>query len=279
MSHRHLASNLKSFDDKNREISNVSLHFKWRARRLWEPWILMLWCGGSARCGLKQLQPGVREDVPHAVCSASPAQRLLGSLGRWCTNCCSLLDMGFQPGGHLVSKAPCVWRGRWKHGLEQPGDKPPICLTGKIQQTTGPFPGTLSPAWLFPLFSSVILGKGRRFLVNYCFFQILQFLLVFCFFPLLGFELRAFTLSHPPAFFCDEFFEIGSHKLFVQAGFEHWSSYLLSSYDYRREPLASGFKLRVLMIKTDHRYSAVSHPPRTKVGVCSLQLQQCTVIT
>jgi hypothetical protein len=40
------------------------------------------------------------------------------------------------------------------------------------------------------------------------------------FFPVLGFELRAYTLSHPPAFFVIGFFEIGFHELFTQAGFE-----------------------------------------------------------
>jgi hypothetical protein len=42
-------------------------------------------------------------------------------------------------------------------------------------------------------------------------------------FVVLGFELRAYTLSHTtshPSFFCEGFFEIGSHELFAQAGFE-----------------------------------------------------------
>jgi hypothetical protein len=41
----------------------------------------------------------------------------------------------------------------------------------------------------------------------------------------LGFELRTFTLSHSTSpFFVMGFFEIGSHKLFIQAGFEPQSS-------------------------------------------------------
>jgi hypothetical protein len=32
----------------------------------------------------------------------------------------------------------------------------------------------------------------------------------------------------PPALFCDEFFEIGAHKLFAQAGFKLWYSWVVS---------------------------------------------------
>jgi hypothetical protein len=38
-------------------------------------------------------------------------------------------------------------------------------------------------------------------------------------FAVLGFEVRAYTLSTLPVLLCD-FFEIGSQKLFAQAGFE-----------------------------------------------------------
>jgi hypothetical protein len=45
------------------------------------------------------------------------------------------------------------------------------------------------------------------------------------FFEILGFELRAFTLSHSTSpFFVKGFFEIGSHGVFAQAGFEWQSS-------------------------------------------------------
>jgi hypothetical protein len=45
------------------------------------------------------------------------------------------------------------------------------------------------------------------------------------FFAVLGFELRAYTLSHSTSsFFIMGFFEIGSQKLFAQAGFESLSS-------------------------------------------------------
>jgi hypothetical protein len=45
--------------------------------------------------------------------------------------------------------------------------------------------------------------------------------LYFFFFEALGFEFRAYTLSHSTShFFVKVFFKIGSHKLFVQAGFE-----------------------------------------------------------
>jgi hypothetical protein len=38
---------------------------------------------------------------------------------------------------------------------------------------------------------------------------------------ILGFELRAYTLSHSPALFCEGFFhEIGSRELFAWAGME-----------------------------------------------------------
>jgi hypothetical protein len=48
------------------------------------------------------------------------------------------------------------------------------------------------------------------------------------FFVILGFELRAYTLSHSPALFVKGFcfcfcFQIGSHELFAQAGFEQLS--------------------------------------------------------
>jgi hypothetical protein len=60
-------------------------------------------------------------------------------------------------------------------------------------------------------------------------------------FAVLGFEHRAFTLSHStsPFLCCFFFFQIGSHELFAQTGFEPRSSdlCLLSSWDYRREPL------------------------------------------
>jgi hypothetical protein len=41
------------------------------------------------------------------------------------------------------------------------------------------------------------------------------------YFAVLGFELRAYTSSHSTSpFFVMGFFEIGSYKLFAQAGFE-----------------------------------------------------------
>jgi hypothetical protein len=50
-------------------------------------------------------------------------------------------------------------------------------------------------------------------------------LVSFFFFLALGFELRAYTLSHSTnPFLCDEFFEIWSHELFAQDGFEQQSS-------------------------------------------------------
>jgi hypothetical protein len=54
--------------------------------------------------------------------------------------------------------------------------------------------------------------------------QIYSFL--FFFFVVLGFEFRVYTLSHSSPL-CVVFFEIGSHKLFAQAGFEPWSSWSL----------------------------------------------------
>jgi hypothetical protein len=42
----------------------------------------------------------------------------------------------------------------------------------------------------------------------------IKYIVNFNFFAVLGFELRAYTLATPPALFCDEFFEIGSNKLF-----------------------------------------------------------------
>jgi hypothetical protein len=43
----------------------------------------------------------------------------------------------------------------------------------------------------------------------------------FFFFVVLGLELRAFTLNHSTSpTFCKGFFEIGSHELFAQVGFE-----------------------------------------------------------
>jgi hypothetical protein len=48
------------------------------------------------------------------------------------------------------------------------------------------------------------------------------FFFFFFFLVVLGLELRTSTLSHStsPFFVCWVFFEIGSHKLFAQAGFE-----------------------------------------------------------
>jgi hypothetical protein len=53
------------------------------------------------------------------------------------------------------------------------------------------------------------------------------FTLFLFFFVLLGLKLRTYTLNHftsPPAFFVVGVFEIGSHELFAQAGFELQSS-------------------------------------------------------
>jgi hypothetical protein len=51
------------------------------------------------------------------------------------------------------------------------------------------------------------------------------FFVLFCFFEVPGFELRAFTLSHPTSpIFVKVFFEIGSCELFAQSGFELRSS-------------------------------------------------------
>jgi hypothetical protein len=45
--------------------------------------------------------------------------------------------------------------------------------------------------------------------------------LFFFFFVVLELELRAFTSSHSTQpYFCEGFFDIGSHKLFAWAGFE-----------------------------------------------------------
>jgi hypothetical protein len=47
----------------------------------------------------------------------------------------------------------------------------------------------------------------------------------FFFFCITGFELRAYTLSHSTSpFFVMGFFEVGSHNLFAQPGFELRSS-------------------------------------------------------
>jgi hypothetical protein len=52
-----------------------------------------------------------------------------------------------------------------------------------------------------------------------------SFFFSFFFFSVLGFEHRAFTLSHSASpFFVMGVFEIGSHELFVHAGFEPQSS-------------------------------------------------------
>jgi hypothetical protein len=48
--------------------------------------------------------------------------------------------------------------------------------------------------------------------------------ILFIYFAVLGFELRAYTLSYLQVLFCDEVFEIGSCRLFAQAGFEPQSS-------------------------------------------------------
>jgi hypothetical protein len=64
-------------------------------------------------------------------------------------------------------------------------------------------------------------------------------------FSVLGLELRTYTLSHSTSplcvcvCVCKGFFKIGSLKLFPQAGYELWSSWLLllSSQDYRCGPL------------------------------------------
>jgi hypothetical protein len=54
------------------------------------------------------------------------------------------------------------------------------------------------------------------------------FFFFFFFFAALGLELRAFTLSHSTSpFFVMGILEIGSHKLFAQAGFELQSSQFL----------------------------------------------------
>jgi hypothetical protein len=50
---------------------------------------------------------------------------------------------------------------------------------------------------------------------------LLFFFFFFFFFAVLGFELRTYTLSHSTSpFFVKGRFDIGCHKLFVQAGFE-----------------------------------------------------------
>jgi hypothetical protein len=43
---------------------------------------------------------------------------------------------------------------------------------------------------------------------------------LFFFFVVLGFKLRAYTLGHTTTFFVMGTFEIGSHELFAQVGFE-----------------------------------------------------------
>jgi hypothetical protein len=51
------------------------------------------------------------------------------------------------------------------------------------------------------------------------------YLLFIYLFMVLGFELRTYTLSHCTSpFFVMGFFEIGSHELFAQVGFEAQSS-------------------------------------------------------
>jgi hypothetical protein len=47
-----------------------------------------------------------------------------------------------------------------------------------------------------------------------------SFLGFFFFFAVLGFELRTYTSSHYTSLFVMGFFEVGSHELLVQAGFE-----------------------------------------------------------
>jgi hypothetical protein len=60
---------------------------------------------------------------------------------------------------------------------------------------------------------------GILFTLLFNFHKILLLLLLF--FVVLGFELRAYTLSHSTSLiFVVGIFEIGSHKLFAQAGFE-----------------------------------------------------------
>jgi hypothetical protein len=52
-----------------------------------------------------------------------------------------------------------------------------------------------------------------------------SFFVLFCFFVVLGLEFRAYTLSHTTSpFLLLGFCEIGSCKLFAQAGFQPWSS-------------------------------------------------------
>jgi hypothetical protein len=60
---------------------------------------------------------------------------------------------------------------------------------------------------------------GILFTLLFNFHKILLLLLLF--FVVLGFELRAYTLSHSTSLiFVVGIFEIGSHKLFAQDGFE-----------------------------------------------------------
>jgi hypothetical protein len=59
------------------------------------------------------------------------------------------------------------------------------------------------------------------------------YFLLFFFLAVLGFELSAYTLRHSTSpIFCDRVFqdrEIGSHKLFAQAGFKPRSSWISAS--------------------------------------------------
>jgi Na+/H+ antiporter NhaC len=79
----------------------------------------------------------------------------------------------------------------------------------------------------------LLTTSGNSFTEIQFTYHIILSLSLFSFFVILGLELKVYTLSHPPALFCDVvfffffFFRGGGLKLFVQAGFEPWSSWSL----------------------------------------------------
>jgi hypothetical protein len=64
----------------------------------------------------------------------------------------------------------------------------------------------------------------------------------FFFFAVLGFELRPSPSATPPTHFCDGFFKIGSPNYLpmLASNPDPPDLFLLSSLDYRREPLVPG---------------------------------------
>jgi hypothetical protein len=72
------------------------------------------------------------------------------------------------------------------------------------------------------------------------------------FFSVLRLELRAYTLSPSTSPFVRwAFFEIGSHELFAQAGFEPWSSWSLPTEQLGLQAWATGAWLSIPFSKED----------------------------